>query len=301
MAWAMLRELGSKKIKAQVGAQVGDQVRDQVRDQVGAQVRDQVRDQVGDQVGDQVRAQVGAQVRDQVRAQVGAQVMAQVMDQVGDQVWAQVGAQVSRCGYGQHDAGWLSFYAAFQRFGLADIVAPLEGLLRLTRSCGWWWPFEHVAILTERSCVLTRDADGRLHGEHEAAIKYPDGWGVYAWHGVRVPERVILSPHTLTAQEIASEGNAEVRRVMIERYGWDRYLHDQGATPVQSDRFGDLYRTELDGAEIGVVVVVNSTPEMDGSRKKYALLVPPDHQTAQSAVASTFGLTANEYQPVRET
>ena len=65
--------------------------------------------------------------------------------------------------------------------------------------------------------------------------------------------------------------------------------------------YGDLYRTTIDEAEIGVVVATNSTPEPDGTVKRYALLVPPEHQTAHAAVASTFGLTASTYAPIAET
>jgi hypothetical protein len=83
--------------------------------------------------------------------------------------------------------------------------------------------------------------------------------------------------------------------------GWDRWLSATGARPVQSDRFGDLYRIEVNDATVGVVLVNNSTPEPDGSIKTYALLVPAEHETAHAAVASTFGLTADEYQPVVET
>jgi hypothetical protein len=116
-----------------------------------------------------------------------------------------------------------------------------------------------------------------------------------------VPQHVIDAPQTITVAEIQAEANAEVRRAMIERMGWDRWLEQTGARPVQSDRFGDLYRTTVDDAEVGVVVVVNSTPEPDGHFKRYALLVPAEHESAHAAVASTFGLTAEQYQPAMET
>jgi hypothetical protein len=141
----------------------------------------------------------------------------------------------------------------------------------------------------------------RLHCATGPAIAWPDGWGVWAWHGVRVPRHVIEAPDTITVAEIQAEANAEVRRVLIERMGWDRWLSATGARPVQSDRFGDLYRIEVNDATVGVVLVNNSTPEPDGSIKTYALLVPAEHETAHAAVASTFGLTADEYQPVVET
>lgn len=114
---------------------------------------------------------------------VGASLLAQVRDQV----WAQVRDQVYRCGYGLHDAGWLSFYAAVGACGV-DAADRLRGLQTIARHAGWWWPFAGAVILSERPCRLSRDERGRLHAEDGPAIQYPDGWGVWAWHGVRVPQ-----------------------------------------------------------------------------------------------------------------
>jgi hypothetical protein len=137
-------------------AQVWDQVRTQVRTQVWDQVRTQVRAQVGDQVGVQVRDQVGDQVGDQVRDQVG--------DQVGDQVY--------KCGYGSHDAAWLSFYSYLLVVGRVRCCERLLPLMRLAHLCGWWWPFQGAAIVTPRPSLLSM-RQGRL-----AEVCYPDGWGI---------------------------------------------------------------------------------------------------------------------------
>src|SRR3990167_9369302 len=136
----------------------------------------------------QVGAQVGAQVWAQVGAQVGAQVWAQVRDQVWAQVGAQVWAQVRDAAYGQHDAGWLSFYAAVARESIHGCER-LVGLMTIARSAGWGWPFERAVILTERPCRLRRGGRGRLHSTDGAAIQYPDGGGGWAWPGGRVGQR----------------------------------------------------------------------------------------------------------------
>ena len=269
----------------------------QVRGQVGGQVRDQVWGQVGGQVGDQVWGQVGGQV--------WGQVGGQVRDQVGDQVWD----QVRRAAYGQHDAGWLSFYDYMGRVVGID-VSKLRGLMDLARHAGWFWPFREAVILTERPVMLTRDSDGRLHGESDAAIKYGDGWGVYAWHGLRVPEDVITHPEAITVGRIEAEQNAEQRRVLVERYGMGRYLKDAGATKVHEDETGILWRK----GDLVMVQVSNSTPEPDGSRRAYFLSVHPELRpirnrrvigepqalTARNAVASTFGLRGEGYRPKAE-
>ena len=58
---------------------------------------------------------------------------------------------------------------------------------------------------------------------------WPDGWGIWAWHGVRVPRDVIEYPEGLTGERIEGEENVEVRRAMIERIGMETWLERSGA------------------------------------------------------------------------
>jgi hypothetical protein len=168
--------------------------------------------------------------------------------------------------------------------------------LDLSRSTGWWQPFENVVFLCERPAVQSVDSQGRLHCENGPALLCRDSFAVFAWHGVRVNYRVIEHPEELTVKEIQEETNIEVRRVMMERYGLPRFLLDSGARLVHEDEMGKLYRTDIpDDEPLVMVQVLNSTPEPDGSLKHYTLRVPPDITTARSAVAWTFGLTADEY------
>ena len=168
-------------------------------------------------------------------------------------------------------------------------------------------------ILTDRPDTLHRDPRGRLHSADGAALRYRDGWGIYAWHGLRVAESLILRPDLLTPTQIRDEANAEIRRVMLVRYGADRFVRDIGAVPVHADETGSLYRVDLpDDEPLVLVSLVNSTPELDhadgliqgpdGSwRKQYWLRVPADMQTARQAVAWTFGMTEKQYRPQVET
>jgi hypothetical protein len=147
-----------------------------------------------------------------------------------------------------------------------------------------------------------RILDDRLHCADGPAVAWPDGRCYYFWRGVQVPEFVIAAPDSLHGQLVLEERNAEVRRVMIERLGHDRFILETGARPLQADDYGALYRIELEGDEPLVLVhVTNSTPEPDGSVKKYFLRVPPSVRTAREAVAWTFDLPASRYRPERQT
>ena len=231
---------------------------------------------------------------DQVKDQVGAQVWAQVQDQVWDQVRDQA--------YGSHDSPWLAFYDFMGDVLGLDCIHSLKGLMEIAKHCGWWAPYKNVVILQDRHNVLNRDQMGRLHCEDGMACGYPDGWGLCAWHGVRVPPNIILHPESITIQQINKEENAEIRRVMIERYGLGKYIEDSKAKIIHSSGNNILYCQDLPNDEpIVMVRVLNSTPEFDGSLKSYFLRVPPSIVDADAAVAWTFGMTREEYKPIKET
>src|SRR5574341_1038533 len=263
---------------------------------VGSLVRTLLRANLWANLGDNLWANLRDNLWDNLGANLGSNLRDNLEDNLGDNLYWWL--------WGQHDAAWPAFCAwpdvALRPMHTDDHRARLAWWLTLSRSCGWWHPYRGVVFVCERPARQAVDGQGRLHHETGPAILCRDGWPVYAWHGVRVSADVIEHPETITPEAIQAEANAEVRRVMIERMGWERWLVASGAQPVHRDRFGDLYQTELNGARIGVAIVTNSTPEPSGERKRYALLVPPEHETAHGAIASTFGLTAAQYAPVVE-
>ncbi|URM94957.1 hypothetical protein LUW76_11820 [Actinomadura madurae] len=198
---------------------------------------------------------------------------------------------------GQHDAPWL---ALFESLGRLD--GPLAGLAEVARSAGWWWPYERLVILTERPSELHRDEPGRLHRGDGPALAYPDGFALHAWRGMPIPHDFVASLAGLTPDRISSEQNAELRRVMLEIFGYDRYLAETGARPLHRDETGVLWSIELPGDEPVVMVeVVNSTPEPDGTHRTYYLRVPPGTRTARAGVAWTFGVDEDDYHPEKQT
>jgi hypothetical protein len=98
---------------------------------------------------------------------------------------------------------------------------------------------------------------------------------------------------------------------MIDRFGQDRFIIESKAEKIHEDSFGILYKKELkdDPVPLVVVKVINSTAEPDGTFKDYWLRVDPELRpmlennqfgnpqklTARNAIASTFGVTGNQY------
>ncbi|MEU3831292.1 DUF6745 domain-containing protein [Streptomyces microflavus] len=273
----------------------GRSVREEVRTRPWAEERRRMYDELGPAGWSALWSATGAQLwettaalAERIRSGVVADLAARPEDE------GAVRLVLLDAVLGQHDAAWL---AAFD--GRGD---RLTGLAEVARNAGWWWPYERAVVISERPEVLHRDEAGRLdHGEG-AALAYGDGFALHAWRGMPVPAAFLAELATLTPQRIREEENAELRRVMLEYYGYDRYLTESGAEPVHRDETGILWRIALDGDEDVVMVeVVNSTPEPDGTHRTYWLRVPPATRTAKDGVAWTFGLDGAAYAPVRQT
>ena len=187
-------------------------------------------------------------------------------------------------------------------------------------SACWWWPHRQFIMVCERPTVIHRElrnprqlrgwGSHQLHCDTGPAAAWPDGWGVYAWHGTQVPAKVIEAPDSLTPTEITNEPNAEIRRVMLERYGAARYAQDLGHAPVAVRGDEELYRIpRAEDSDLCLVRVVNSTPEplnfephgdhvVRGNRwfKRYWLRVRPTVKNdVGAAIASTFDVEPANY------
>jgi uncharacterized protein DUF6745 len=199
--------------------------------------------------------------------------------------------------HGQHDAPWLAALAGGQGGG-----ARLAGVAQVARAGGWWWPYARTVVLAERPRELHRNESGQLHRADGPALSFADGFALHAWRGMPVPASFLDELAQLTPEDIARETNAELRRVKLEHYGYERYLADSGAQPRQRDETGTLWAIDMGMDETVLMVeVVNATPEPDGSRRTYWLRVPPHTRSAREGVAWTFGLAAEAYEPLVQT
>lgn len=157
--------------------------------------------------------------------------------------------------------------------------------------------FAHINF-NQEALVLAAPAihvDGqcRVHRDDGPALEWPDT-KIWAWRGVAVPKYVVTNPEKITAKSIDQEKNSEIRRVMAERYGFDRYLSRMPV--IHEDETGKLRNhLDTDGTWVKIVEVVNGTVEPDGTRKKYTLKVPPRCKTAIEGVAWSYGVTAEQY------
>jgi len=192
-----------------------------------------------------------------------------------------------------------------KNLGLNDdpaLLRKIDAWQTLFDSAFNWCGYERAIFLSRYPVECSLDERSRLHSEDGPALSFHDGRSIYFIHGVAVPEAVVTDPASLTVDAIEAEENVEVRRIMIERFGLERYIDESGAVAIDSDACGVLYRKEQKLDEPLVVVkVVDSTSVEQGQPRHYFLRVPPYMRTARQAVAWTFNLSSGDYSPAEQT
>jgi hypothetical protein len=143
------------------------------------------------------------------------------------------------CFYGQHSVAWIARYNFLVDQKLsspnAEVLEALQWFEDLAESCMWWWPFEKAVIVCDRPSELHIDDFGRLSNKTGPAALFRDGWGAWVINGTNVPKRIVLEADKITIEEVEEETNQEVRAIMIEQMGFEKFLESAETVIVDQD------------------------------------------------------------------
>ena len=189
--------------------------------------------------------------------------------------------------------------------GLDEHERRVIGLLSTLLRAGVWdcCLLSGTAFLIPVPRYHGTDENGQLHRLDGPSISWTDGTAGHHVHGVRVARHVIEEPDRITVQEVKAQTNVEVRRIMMTRMGFERFLSEVGARAIDhdTDRRGQprILVQWSPGHGLETEAYVEVTCPSTGH--VYHLRVPPTIRTCAAAVAWTFGLPVDEYAPIQET
>jgi hypothetical protein len=204
-------------------------------------------------------------------------------------------------------AFWQETLSAFVSTTSTPFVTALGDVCR---TCGWSVMLDKVAVVSDRPVTISVQSLEMRASRAGAMHSYRDGFQIRAHQGVLLPAWLIASPHRVTVQHIERENNLEMRRLLLEAMGIERYLSKSKAKKIAQDETGILWQRALSTRQqewrpelqpMTFVEVKNGTREPDGRFKRYFLRVPPWVQSAREAVGWTYGLSEEEYQPTLRT
>lgn len=184
---------------------------------------------------------------------------------------------------GQHYPN-TAYYQAMSEIGM-PFVGYHKNLISLwqqmNRACHWWFPYKNVIIISDRHSALQVDESGRPHNPKGPAIEYRDGWKIYAWKGILIPSNIVENPASLTVSQIMDENNTEVRRVMVEVFGLDRFVVESKSKEL--DTQGDYQLLEVPYIDSGNMIALKM--RCPTTSAVYVHTVHPDCTNVEQALA----------------
>lgn len=208
------------------------------------------------------------------------------------------------CYWGQHEYNWIAFYRYFTKAKLLTYDDNDEKSLSLwetlAETCGWWWPFEKVVVVSEKPSEIHLDETGNLHRDGGPAIAYRDGWSLWFLHGVSVPRELAETPfEKLRESDLARYTNAEQRAQFIRKFG-----------VIRLESRGELINTLQDeGYENYNLIDMRNVLHIDtkapylfmtnhSTGERHAEGVVPDCKTVQQAINWRAGKITVDWMPV---
>jgi hypothetical protein len=213
--------------------------------------------------------------------------------------------------YGNTWCDWEAWATWFTDVARLELDPPAAARIQTMRDLTLAGPSHwrtNICVVSDRPTVLhveSRAGQTQMHRPDGPAIAWSDGWALHFWHGRRVPASLIEGDGW-SVKEIFAERNAEVRRCAIERMGWDEFVAAAGlvqvgdkmpdpGNPGQELALFDVPEKVYPGG-FRVLLCANATPEADGVRRRFGILVREDVNDAVDAVVSTFpGVTREQY------
>ena len=105
-----------------------------------------------------------------------------------------------------------------------------------------------------------------------------------------------LRDNDIQGQDIIRCKNVEIRRFLIQEYGAKKLFSELNAHIIHRDGSSRLLSLNMNGG--GVIMMVEVTDST--TNEKYLLRVPPFMSNCKQAIAWTFGMSADEYDPLQE-
>lgn len=133
-------------------------------------------------------------------------------------------------------AYWCSTYDFIKEELLPEEKTPIWDVYKeLCPEAFWIIPFDKMALVSEKPLFSKFDEQKRLHCTDGPAIKFADGYSLYALNGRRVPEFLVMTPaEQLTKEQFAEIKNTEIRREFIRKVGILNAVKMLGGVTVDS-------------------------------------------------------------------
>jgi hypothetical protein len=120
-----------------------------------------------------------------------------------------------------------------------------KAIRSLVRYCGFIFPFETACLVIDRPTSFSLDELERFHADSNPAVTYSDGFSLYFYHGIGLPEEYGQLPtQEWKAQWLFQERDSQVRRALLHGIGYERISKDLQV--IEIDTFNEYSLLKLE-------------------------------------------------------
>ncbi len=292
--FAALTELALKELEiTELEKQLNKKVDSQVYSEIGERIQDKLRGALERRIMSLIKIQLKTQLlyklENQLIIQLNRQLNEQLMDQLESQLYGQTGKPdladdlLYSIIHPEEEWAVISFFDFC--ISVLNCNYPQRDLTvfeALVKYCGWILPFEKICIVCDRPTKLSLDNENRLHASIETAISFADGYSLYSYHGVTLPEKYgKIHPNQWQSKWLLEETNSELRRVLIQEIGYSKICQELQAIELDCWQEYTLLKIDVD-IDIESIYLLKMTCPSTGFI--HALRVPPNINSAQDAI-----------------
>jgi hypothetical protein len=287
----------SSELRSEFERKLRSQLEKQLRSYLGSQLESELQSQLQTQRSARLYTQMQAQMWEVHRNYLAGFIASQLLPQEvfsersRDFYWQKLGReQFSNC---IQPVLWAA-YGSLLDFCISVLNLPHSNrrnwivFQSIVRDCGLIYPYDKVCIVCSKPIALSVDSNYRLHAEGKPAVQFADGFSIYAYHGVILPEWYgRLHPDQWQSKWVLKEKNAEVRRALIQGITYDRIIQELAVTELDSWQEYTLLSIEFEDdfdwvGNAKPVYLLKMTCPSTGFI--HALRVPPDVRSALEAI-----------------
>jgi len=214
------------------------------------------------------------------------QTLIEKLDKVPDEFWvrSENGHQVIWI-LDQEDGTAGSYETSQERIGITRDGNILWGFSSGCSCWDGWSDNDYCPTVSAKEFTIDMFKRGNEYNSEEL-----NDWESLA--SSNLDDFLFLVSENTTPKEVLDVKNAEIRRYLIKRIGYENIKAFVKAEVLHTD--GDSELLKFENGEMYVKVKDTST------EREYLLFVEGNHSTCKSAIAWTFGLKEEEYNPLIE-
>jgi hypothetical protein len=256
-----------------------------------------------------------ANLGDNLWANLRDNLRANLWDNLGDNLWANLGdnLRAKKLNYfpvsywgNISDYGWNAFYDFIQRLNYFEYnYTDFDNYKLLLKSKVYdFIAFPSVVFVSSCPFEVHQEPNNRLHNINGPAIRFKDGYDVYAIHGRILPSWIWETKDTITKEQFINEKNAEIRAAMYSILGEKKIMEllqaeevDKKCIQHQNDEVEiiKLYKTkekflEIDNQQLAWVKFTCPSTGTD-----YLIACESHHTDAKEAAVSLSIFDKSEY------